>query len=215
MAVIEGGISNALQEVNNGFKAARSAIYPQEVFAWNSICAPTGLLTGVAANGAIFSLKNNGANPVGISRVGIGFLCTVAFTTAQRMEFALRVMRNITVTASGGTQLNITANNTKHRTNLNTPTQLDCRIATTAALAGGTNTADTNYMAINGFWVGGIGTIVPFAPNNLFTHDAGDYPIVLAQNESIVIDNLQAMGATGVGVAYVAVEFCEFVAGTF
>jgi hypothetical protein len=215
MAVIEGGTTNVLQDVNNNFKAARMSIYPIESVTWNSIAVQTGLLTAIAANGQIFSFKNNSANLLAVKRVGVGFVCTTAFTAAQKMEFAMMVMRNVTVTASGGTQINITANNGKHRTSLNTPTQIDCRISTTGALTAGTNTPDANDIGIVPFFVGGVGLPLPFDKSALFAKETGDYPLVLAQNESFVIRNLTAMGAAGVGVAYISLEFCELALDTF
>ena len=53
------------------------------------------------------------------------------------------------------------------------------------------------------------GTTITPALNNVMSHDTGDYPIVLAQNEGVVIANLTAMGAGGVGMATVAMEFAE------
>ena len=44
---------------------------------------------------------------------------------------------------------------------------------------------------------------------SLLQHDAGDYPIVLASNEGLVITNNISMGAAGVINLYVNVEFAE------
>ena len=44
---------------------------------------------------------------------------------------------------------------------------------------------------------------------NLLSHDAGDYPLVLATNEGFNIMNLVAMGAGGVGTLYVNMEVAE------
>ena len=44
---------------------------------------------------------------------------------------------------------------------------------------------------------------------NLFSHDTGDYPLILAQNEGFVLTNGIAMGAAGVINLLVGVEFAE------
>ena len=209
MAVIEGGGTAALQEVDTTFKAARATLRPFECLSWNSVGAATGLLTTVAAAGAIFSLRNIGANPLIIRRLGIGFVTTTAFTAAQRLEFSLAIARSFSASDTGGTAIALTGNNCKHRTSLGTVTSIDCRIATTAALTAGTKTLDTNRMGYQAFWAGAIGATLLVVPDNLLSHNAGDYPIVLAQNEGLNVVNEVVMGAAGVGVAYINMEFAE------
>ena len=54
-----------------------------------------------------------------------------------------------------------------------------------------------------------MGTTIAPGLSNLFGHDTGDYPIVLAQNEGLLIVNLTAMGAAGAGTAFIGMEFAE------
>lgn len=214
MAIIQsGGAAGTALLVDPNFGAARVTMRPMETLGWNSVGASTGSLTGLAANAGLFSFRNLSANAIIVRRVGIGFVTTAAFTVAQAVSFGLLVARNFTGSDSGGTAVAFTGNNGKHRTSLGTPTSIDCRIATTAALGGGTRTLDVNPVAIQAGWSGGAGTTIAPALNNLLSHATGDYPIVLAQNEGLVIANLTAMAAGGAGVAYVAMEFAE--AGAF
>jgi hypothetical protein len=210
MAIIQSGsAAGTALLVDPNFGAARVAVRPVDVLGWHSVGVATGLVTGLAAGAAVFSFRNLSANPVLVRRVGIGFVTTTAFTAAQMVSFGLLAARNFTASDSGGTAVAFTGNNGKHRTSLGTPTSLDCRVATTAALGAGTRTLDANMLAMQSGWSGAAGaTIVP-ALNNLLSHDTGDYPIVLAQNEGLVISNLTAMGAGGVGVVYIAMEFAE------
>jgi hypothetical protein len=46
-------------------------------------------------------------------------------------------------------------------------------------------------------------------PTGLLTHDAGDYPLILAQNEGFIITNDVVMGAVGVIRLQVNIEFAE------
>jgi hypothetical protein len=195
--------------VDTAFKAARVSLRPPEVLSWNSIGAQTGAMTALAAAAPIFAFRNIAANPVMVRRVGIGWFSTVAFTAAQMTEFGLMVARNWTTSDTGGTAIALTGNNAKHRTSLVTPSSLDCRISTTAALTAGARTLDTNTLAQQAGWSIGSPMVVPASLNNLLAQDAGDYPLVLAQNEGFIIQNLLAMGAAGVVKAYVNVEFGE------
>lgn len=191
------------------FKAQRVTLRPAEVLGWYSVGAKSGAATGVAANGSLFSLRNLASNPLMIRRVGVGFILTTAFTTAQIIELGLIFARSFSASDTGGTAIALTGSNTKARTSLATPTSLDCRIATTGALTAGTKTKDANQLAVQSAWGTGIGAGITPALNNLWSHDAGDYPLILAQNEGINIDNLTLMGAGGVGTLYVNIEFAE------
>lgn len=209
MASIQDSITGTSAGVDHLHKGLRVSLKPNESLGWNSVGAQSGLLTAVVANGAVFSFRNLSANPIIIRRVGVGYLCSTAFTAAQKVDFSLMVVRAFTASDSGGTAIALTGNNTKHRTSLGTPTSVDMRIATTAALTAGTKTLDTNTVGIVGAWVPAAGTIINTAQDNLLSHSAGDHPIVLAQNEGINIQNLTLMGATGVGTLYVNIEFAE------
>jgi hypothetical protein len=144
-----------------------------------------------------------------VRRVGVGFITTTAFTTAQQVDYGLMVARSFTASDTGGTAITITGNNCKHRTSLATPTSLDMRISSTGALTAGTKTLDTNHLAQIGQWSGAAGAALQPAQNNLLSHDTGDYPLILAQNEGINVMNLTAMGAAGVIKAYVNIELAE------
>lgn len=210
MAIIQSGsAAGTALLVDPNFGAARVTMRPMDTLGWNSVGVATGSLVGIAANAGIFSFRNISSNAVVVRRVGIGFVTTTAFTTAQTVNFALLVARNFAASDSGGTAIAFTGNNGKHRTSLGTPTSLDCRIATTAALGGGTRTLDANAVAIQAGWSGAAGTTIAPTLNNLLSHATGDYPIVLAQNEGLVIANLTAMGAGGAGIATIAMEFAE------
>lgn len=191
-------------------KAARISHRPMEALAWHDVAAKTGNLTTVAAAGAIFTLRNLAANPLIVRRIGIGFTLTTAFTAAQLMEFGLMFCRAFTTTeTTNTTAIGLTGSNTKVRTSLAPPTSVNAIIATTAAMTGSVKTRDANYMGIQSFWAGAVGNGITPSMNNLFSHDAGDYPIILAQNEGISIENILVMGAAGVGVAYVNFEVAE------
>jgi hypothetical protein len=211
MAIQTQGTTGNVMEVDTTFKAARTSIRPPEVLGWNSLGAQSGLITGLAATNPAFAFRNASANLIMVRRVGIGFVTTTAFTAAQTVDFGLLMCRNFTVPDSGGTVIALTGNNAKHRSSLATSTNVDCRIATTASLGAGTRTLDANHIGQVAGFSGAAGLTIPVATDNLLQHAAGDYPLVLAQNEGFEIACLTAMGAAGVGKLYVNMEFGEMV----
>lgn len=209
---VKENLIGTIEEVNATAKAGRASLYPNEVLGWNSIGAQSGALTGAAAASHLFSFRNLGANPVMIRRVGVGFIATTGFTAAQQIAFGLLVGRNWTASSTGGTAIAFTGSNGKHNTNKGTITATpDCRISTTAALTFGTVTKDANHLAQIGGWAlaATAGVVIAPSPNNLFSHDPEDYPLILAQNEGIYIENITAMGAGGIGQFYCNFEVAE------
>jgi hypothetical protein len=205
-----------LQDIEAKYSAARVSIRPHSFLSWNSMAALSGLLTGVAANGALFSFRNISGNPVLIRRVGVGFITTTAFTAAQKLDFGLSVARAFSASDSGGTVIPFTGNIFKHRSTEATLGTVDCRISSTAALTAGTKTLDVippantvpANIGIASGWSGAVGQTIVLS-SNLLSHDPEDLPLVLGQNEGINVLNLTAMGAAGVGVLTVSMELVE------
>lgn len=210
MAVIES-IMGVDVEVDAGFKAQRVSLRPAEGKGWYSLGLMTGAMTTIAANGLIFSFRNISAEPVLVRRVGFGFVCTTGFTAAQQLAWGLKVSRAFTASDTAGTGVVLTANEAKLRTSHDTLSSVDCRISAAAALGAGTKVLDTNSLGIVGAYALAAtpGVLLPASNNNLLQHDAGDHPLVLAQNEGINIQNLIAMGAAGVGSGYISIELAQ------
>jgi len=207
MAIQLIGAGGTTQEVDTTFQAARVSIRPEQVIGWYAFGGSSGALTGVAAAGPVFSLRNTGSNLLAIHRIQVGFVTTTAFTTAQGLVYQLFKATGFTVSDSTGTAL-YTAGQNKHRTSFTNITSApDIRIAGTGALTAGTRTLDTIALGVAGGTSNAVGASLP--PTGLVTHDAGDYPIILAQNEGLVIANAIAMGAAGVIQLHVNVELSE------
>ena len=208
---ILGQDAASVLKIDATFDAARASLRPMEATAWQSIGARSGAATVIAANAAVFSLRNISSNLLIVRRVGVGFIATTGFTAAQQLNFGLKFARGFTASDTGGTAIALTANDTKVRTSLSPVTSVDCRISTTAALGAGTKTLDTTDLGTTGGWAlaATAGVIIAPSLDNLFSHDTGDYPIVLAQNEGINVMNITTMGAAGVGTVYVNLEVAE------
>jgi hypothetical protein len=215
MAVLEDPNTGSMAAVDASKSALRASLRPFELTGYSAFGAQSGALTGVAANGPVFSLRNAAGNGelLLVRHVGLGFLTTTAFTTAQIVDYGLFFARSFTASDSGGTAISVSGNNAKVRTSLGAPNSMDARIATTAALTAGTRTLDTNALAQIGAWSGGAGQGIVPVQNNLWDQYTGDQLIVLAPNEGLVIANLTAMGAAGVIRLYVNVEFA--ISGAF
>lgn len=213
MAVIEGGVSGNLAEVDTYFLAQRSTLRPMQCTGWFNLGARSGALTAAAANTALFSFRNIAANLIAIRRIGIGFIATTGFTAAQQLNWGLKFARAFSASDTGGTVIALTGNEAKVRTSLATMTNVDCRISSTGALTAGTKTLDAYDMATIGAYGGAAtaGNLLPPGLNNLFEQSPGGYPIILAQNEGFNIMNITAMGAGGVGTLYVNVGLAEVV----
>lgn len=208
---IQNAAGTNVAEVDTAFKALRVSVRPMEVTGWNSVAARSGAATGIVAGGMVFVLRQAAATILLVRRLGIGFIATTGFTAAQVVDFQAMISRAYTVGPTGGTNIQLTGNNTKHRTDLATTTAADMRISTTAVLTAGTRTLDANSigMAAGYATAAGVGVIIPVSLNNLLSQDAGDYPVVLQQNEGVEVQVLTAMGAGGVGTIYASCEFAE------
>ncbi len=211
MAGIESPTTGNGLEIDSGFRAARVAMRPPETGGWHSISAQSGALAATGAGATVFSLRNISAKLILVRRIGVGLIATTGFTAAQKLDVALFAARGFATSDSGGTAIAVTGSNGKHRTALATPTSLDCRIATTGALTTGTRTLDVNALSQQAGWAlaATAGVIIPPAPANLFSHDTGDYPLVLAQNEGLVLTLPTALAAGGVANLIVNLEFAE------
>lgn len=210
MAYLQGS-STDVATIDPTFKSTRAVIKPDEQTGAFQLSAQSGALTTIAAAGRIFSFRwapGTGQVCV-IKRVSIGFNCTTAFTTAQEMGFGLFVARSFTASDTVGTQVApFSTNFNKYRTATLSSNVTDARIGIAAVTSGGTiNSTDTNPLGIVNFWVPAAGTSLP--PTNLISYTANDYPLVLQNNEGIVIQNRILMGAVGVGTAFVTVEWFE------
>jgi hypothetical protein len=209
-SAVAGGV-----RVDSGSNGLRVAIVPTTPSMGSSFGIQSGNVTTLAAGATVWSFRNTANIPIVIRRIGIGFVATTAFTAAQAVNYSLYVARSWTVADSAGTAVTITGNTNKKRTTFNNFTGVEMRVASASAVTAGTRTLDTNPMTILGAWVGAVGGGIAPDINNLFNIQDSGYPIVLAQNEGIVIANVTLMGAGGVGVVTVNASIDEYTTGTY
>ena len=194
----------------------------------------TGLVTlantRTASAGHLFAWRRSNATAatqLAITYVGARFTCTTAYGTAQRTGLDMLVTRNYTVPHTGGTSVDMgsTVVNTGELASafpvsiMGTAAQV--KVATTGDLTDGTHTLDdANPIGLIVGWTGAIGDQVPAAtsgsPGDFGTlfgrqeKDGGNpKPLILSPDMGFILRNVILMGATGVGVWDICVEWEE------
>ncbi len=221
MAVIEGGVSGQL--VGVGAEAGSAAHMQMKAIdagalGHYAVSVQTGAIgAGAAANSEIFQLRWSDASRfcVVTKILLTGVRATTAFA-AGAIDFKATVARSWTVSGTGGTALTLTGEQAQLRTSFGTSLMGDMRVATTAALGAGTKTLDTQDIGIitthsSAGWNSAtpiIGQIYqPMIELWKPDTDRGEHPLVLAQNEGVVVR--ATVPATGVWNASVTVQWTE------
>lgn len=218
--VIKGGLYTANPGVELGVDpthdALRASIRPLEHVYGQLIGghyrATLSFSNTAAAAGPLASLRwNDTAHLFVLKRISVSGGISTVFTTAQVIDVVAQVARAFSVTDTGGTEnAPILGNAQKQRAvNMNTSLLASLRSANTA-LTAGTRTLDPlpfggaviNQTASNAL---GAGSTV-----DLYKLDAfGAHPVILGQNEGIVISPSTALGAAGVVKWQITFEWAE------
>lgn len=174
-------------------------------------------LTVVAARtataGAVCSFRNPHTTTLClVQRVRARWHTNAGFTAAQLVGLGIFQVRPWTVAYTGGTAVTTTAPFGKKRTAHGTSV-VEARISTTGTLTGSaTNTIDTLPIAMGYFAELAAGAAVPkgyFEVEWSAVNHAQDQPIVLAQNEGIIVTNEVLMGAGGTARVVVEIDWVE------
>lgn len=154
-----------------------------------AVSALTAAAPGAAAN--LVSFRWTSASLLCLVRsVAITIQVSTA-STAGLPEFAGFIARNFTASDTGGTAVTLTGNSFKKRTSMATTALGDFRFAAAGTLTAGTRTLDSQpFIDVN----------TPFALGSEQTQiwgidGPGDHPIILAQNEGLVFQNVTALTA--------------------
>jgi hypothetical protein len=230
MAVLEGGVSGVLAGV--GVQSSSGLHVEARPISYGAlghyrIQAQTGtmaaaLAAGTASAGHVFAFRWGDATRLAVvTRFRTRFLPLTPFTAAtltDHTSFDAFVVRGYTGSHGGGTALTPTGNNAKMRTSMSTSLVTDIRLSATAALTTGTQTFDAFPFAQSlrkGNRVNpATGTEEILMPQmdgiDLdFDMAGGDHPLVLAQNEGVVLRNRTLWPAAGTGVLSVLIAWAE------
>lgn len=227
MGVIEGGVSTEVAGV--GVEAASPIHFtakpiPPGALGHYRIAATTGTLAAtLAANSQLFYVRwTDSTRLCVVTRLKVSFQCLTVFTAGTLTDFGFDLFKATSVSAGGGgTDLGALAK-TKMRSSMGA-SLLDSsglmRIATTGLLTALT-TLDATAIAQS---IGDPNLTNPAGgteearvndPTLLFQPDiaSGEHPLVLAQNEGLVVRNRTVWPAAGTGIVQVEMSWAEVTA---
>ncbi len=176
----------------------------------------TGGYTGLGAGSELFQMRWGDSTHLAlIWRVSVQVSLTTAAGTAGIVDRQLVIARSWTVSGTGGTSVTLTGNNQKLRTSQATSLVTDMRYASNAALGTGTKTLDSQGVGIamaelgTGTTSTNAGLIVIPKTDLFYATGANDYPIVLAQNEGVVVRMVTVEPSSAVLMTCVDIEWSE------
>ena len=177
-----------------------------------SATAVTGTMAaGLAADAEIFQFRfTHASRTILVHKLSVWAGGIGAFA-AGFVKFEAMIARAWTVAGTGGGTLTLTGDNNTHRATFAASTMStdgEIRIATTAALTAGTKTLDTQGIcSVGGSTTATAGTALVTPMGTLFDSGQGGYPIVLVQNEGIIVR--ATVPATGTWTGAVNVTWQE------
>lgn len=217
MAIQVQGNSGTVAEVDGtNFRAIRFARRPVDYGAlgFYAIGTVTGVMAAnLAANAEIWQFRWTDATRFSaLFNVGCDGAGSIVAFAAGVTKFEAMVARAWTVDGGGGTAATLTGNNQKLRSSMGTTLVGAIRMSSTAALTAGTKTLDSQ----------GVGSVIssvtatagaPVLPNgDMFSATAhvDNHPIVLAQNEGVIVR--AQVPATGTWTGGVSARWAELAA---
>jgi hypothetical protein len=192
-------------------RALRVSIRPIEVDVGGFFASgpSTGALTGVGANLPVFSMRWTDPDYLALFlSFQWWWALTTGFSAAQLVDHRLYKATGWTVADSGGAAVSLSK-----KDSISPVSRFaagDIRIATTGALTPGTRAKDPDGLLSRGALgtTAAGATLPPGAAWRDFRIDH-EGPLVLRQNEGVVLDNITAMGAAGVIRLYVDLAIVE------
>ena len=180
------------------------------------------LAAALAASAVVFSARWSDATRFAvIHRLEFNFQPLTLFTAATLTDatsFDAFQADSFTAAHTGGTAITLTGNALKRRTSMGSTLFNDIRLATTAAIAGGTLTLRAQPFAQSLRKPNAVNPAaateetIPTTFNNCQWRtlvDSGEGPIVLAQDQGIVIRNRTVWPAAGTGIFLVEMDWSE------
>lgn len=212
---IQGFTQANVMEVEAATKAARVTLRAEDygslgIYSVGNVSGVMAANLGAAA--PIFSARwTHATNLCLIKRVTLSVAEGATAFTAGAALFNLFVARSYTVVDSGGTSILPSGNQSKLRTSgMGTTLFGDIRLSSTATLTAGTRTLDSNPIASLACGVLATAGSLILAPWAMLDQRPGEHPLILAQNEGIVLQ--ATVPATGTWQFGVKVDWTEITA---
>jgi hypothetical protein len=211
---LKSGASADVAIVDPTFDALRASNRPLDPGSLGaySLSMSTGVMAaGLAANSEIFQFRWIDSSRVAvIDKVNFDGLGSITAFAAGVVNIRAAIARSWTVDGSGGTAASFAGSNQKMREAHGSSLVGAVRISSTAALTAGTKTIDAQDF---GAVLGGVGAspAVVIWEGELFNCYGGmTYPIVLAQNQGIIVR--ATVPATGTWTAGISLSWTEVTA---
>lgn len=205
----------------NAFKSQGVVVYSPDYGSGGRyrIAEKSGLLTTVAAKtataGHMAAFRWSSSSKIClVHRINVKWVTTTGFTAAQVVGFQVFLARSYTASHTGGTQLTLTTNNGKLRSDSTfgypTTSLGDFSIGTTGALTAGTHTLDAQpFMSAGAQELADGAAVVKKSFEDTFCGRDGSGPLVLTQDTGFVVTNTVLGGTAGVWNIHVAVDWSE------
>jgi hypothetical protein len=219
MAIQVQGNGGTVADVDGTvFRALRTTPRPIDygVLGHYRVANNVSLLVTQAAAGTLWSFRWGDATRFAvIGKIKLQCIQTAAATATIMPNIQVFIARSFTVSDSAGTALTLTGNNMKKRTSMGTTLVTDFRVSTAAAgLTVGTRTLDSSPILV-------MPTQQTITTPNATVYAAeldigagdGNHPIVLAQNEGIIVQGPSIVfGAAGTATLSVEISWAEVTA---
>lgn len=179
-----------------------------------SVAQVTGNIAAtLAAGSTLFSARWGDATRFGMLEwIRASAAVVTAVTTGVIFDLEAIIARSFTASDTGGTPINLAAPFQKRRVSMGASLFTDMRIATTGTLTPGTRTPDAQAIGrLQGFTGTALGTkIFDSNPQYLYRReDPNEHPVILAQNEGILIRNPLVGPATGTFAVLIEMGWME------
>jgi hypothetical protein len=201
---LKGFTTANVAEIEANTRALRTTLRPEDIgsLGFYKEGIESGVMaSGLAANSPIFMFRwNHATNLALIKRLTFSAATITAFTAGIARIDAF-VARSFTADDTGGTSFLPSGNFNKLRTSFGATLAAGIRASATATLTAGTRTTDTNPI---GSIVGGVPAtagVTMIAPYPIIDQRPGEHPLVLAQNEGLIVQaTVPAAGTWGFGI---------------
>jgi hypothetical protein len=196
------------------FRAQRATLRPTEygAFGHYKVAATVPLVVTQAANGSLLSFRWGDATRLCvIQAIRLQCMQTAAATATIMPSFEVFVARSFSASDSVGTAITITGNNMKSRTSMGTTLVTDLRVSAVAAgLTVGTRTLDAQPVMQMPTQQTITTPNASLYATSLEFDAASTHPIVLAQNEGIIVRGPTVVfGAAGTANLLVNITWAE------
>lgn len=225
MANIQDPTSGAVQRVDGSFQASRVTLRPLDstvsLGSYQQGLLTGSMAAGLVANSEVMQFRYSGANVAIVNQVTFeGVAASTAFA-AGALNFRLLFADAWSADGSGGNAIATTLEANQLDSQYTIPTAT-LRVASTAALGIGTKTLQGVTANVQGLGLAagftapatpGVGQQMAKDSNFYHTSAAYDHPLVLRQNQGIVV--VATVPATGVWISGFTVSWTEMLAATW